>query len=34
MGGLHGDGYIGGTAFGKALIFGRLAGKNITTKKG
>jgi fumarate reductase flavoprotein subunit len=34
MGGLHGDGYIGGTAFGKALIFGRLAGKNATAKKG
>jgi len=32
MGGLHGDGYIGGTAFGKALIFGRLAGKSAAKK--
>ena len=32
MGGMHGDGYIGGTAFGKALIFGRLAGKNAAAK--
>ena len=34
MGGMHGDGYIGGTAFGKALIFGRLAGKTAAAQKG
>jgi fumarate reductase flavoprotein subunit len=30
-GGVHGAAYMTGTAFGKALIFGRLAAKNILT---
>jgi fumarate reductase flavoprotein subunit len=34
MGGLHGDGYMTGTALGKALIFGRIAGRNATLEKG
>jgi len=34
MGGLHGDGYMNGTALGKALIFGRIAGRNVALKKG
>lgn len=33
LGGVHGDGYIGGTAMGKALIFGRLAGRYVATEK-
>lgn len=30
-GGVHGAAYMTGTAFGKALIFGRLAAKNLST---
>lgn len=33
MGGLHGDGYMTGTALGKALIFGRIAGRNVAMEK-
>jgi fumarate reductase flavoprotein subunit len=34
MGGLHGDGYMTGTALGKALIFGRIAGRTVALEKG
>jgi fumarate reductase flavoprotein subunit len=34
MGGLHGDGYMTGTALGKALIFGRIAGRNAALERG
>lgn len=33
VGGLHGAAYMTGTAFGKALVFGRIAAKNISGKK-
>jgi len=33
LGGVHGDGYIGGTAMGKAIIFGRLAGIYVAKEK-
>lgn len=32
-GGFHGDGYVGGTALGKAIVFGRIAGKNAASEK-
>ena len=33
-GGFHGSGYMSGSAVGMALIFGRIAGKNIAAEKG
>ncbi len=33
LGGVHSDGYIGGTAMGKALISGRPAGKSVAEEK-
>jgi len=33
VGGLHGTKYIGGDAFGAALCFGRIAGKNAAAEK-
>jgi fumarate reductase flavoprotein subunit len=32
-GGFHGDGYMGGTALGKAVVFGRIAGRNGASEK-
>ena len=33
MGGVHGGGYHTGSAVGKALVFGRIAGKNAASEK-
>jgi len=33
MGGFHGQGYMTGTAVGKAVVFGRIAGKNAAAEK-
>ena len=33
MGGVHGRGYITGTAAAKAIVFGRIAGKNAAAEK-
>ncbi len=33
MGGVHGRGYITGTAIAKAIVFGRIAGKNAAGEK-
>lgn len=33
MGGFHGGGYMTGTAVGKAVVFGRIAGKNAASEK-
>jgi fumarate reductase flavoprotein subunit len=32
-GGFHGEGYMSGSALGKALVFGRIVGRNAYAEK-